>query len=142
MSAPPQATVLQVLPEADDEPAENDRPCDSCAYLGVLFRCVLVGALVVAGAEVVAARARVYDRSDYAFAFAEPDTDDYIRFLDRDSSTAPANYSARAFLEAYMPSAPVGVERCGTEDLTRLYLGKVSKACSYGRGAARRIRVA
>ena len=125
--------MVRVVDEAErDEPAESDAPCDSCIYLGVLFRCVAVVAIVVAGAEVVAARAKVYGRSNYAFAFTEPNTHKYIRFLDRDSTTAPTNYSARAFVEAYQPAAPVGVERCTNEDLTRLYLGKVSKACSYG----------
>ena len=119
---------------AHDAPREDDRPCECAAAVGRVARCGAVVALVWAGAAVVAARRRVYRRSDYNFFFAAPDPDAFVRFLDRGSSTAPGNFSAEAFLDAYAPTNETNVTLCTTGELERLYLGKTSHACSYGKG--------
>ena len=64
---------------------EDDRPRPCLHLLGMVLRCSILAAVVAAAVDAVYEREKLYRRSTYAFAFDDPDTRKYARYLARDS---------------------------------------------------------
>lgn len=114
---------------------EDDRPRPCLRLLGMVLRCSILAAVVAAAVDAVYKREKLYRRSTYAFAFDDPDTRKYARYLARDSGSAPANFSAAAWAAAYGAAASA-VRRCDTQEMTALYVGRKASACGNGANPA------
>ena len=114
---------------------EDDRPRPCLHLLGMVLRCSILAAVVAAAVDAVYRREKLYRRSTYAFAFDDPDTRKYARYLARDSGSAPSNFSAAAWAAAYGAAASA-VRRCDTQEMTTLYVGRKASACGNGANRA------
>ena len=114
---------------------EDDRPRPCLHLLGMVLRCSILAAVVAAAVDAVYKREKLYRRSTYAFAFDDPDTRKYARYLARDSGSAPSNFSAAAWAAAY-GAAATAVRRCDTQEMTTVYVGRKASACGNGANRA------